>query len=298
VQTKQLGRTSLSISAVAYGAVHLSLGARPEESQSLRIIHHLLSEGITVIDTADSYCLDERDLHHNERLVFKALTSYSLGLADVLVATKGGVVRPGGLWKSNGSPSYLRTAIRASFEALGGDRPIDLWQLHAVDPDYPLEASLAPAAEAVKNGFIRFVGLSNVNTSQIMAAMNVVEVVSIQNEFNLWNRKCEMDGTLDLCERQKITFFSWGSLGGPARHRELSRVPVLSQIAREKNTSAYAIALAWLSSQSDCIVPIFGSSNVNHINEVLTSTRLRFTHSELAEIEEGIGPLCPAERSR
>jgi pyridoxine 4-dehydrogenase len=178
----------------------MSLSNRPSESRSLNVIHRALKLGITFIDTADSYCKDESDKHHNERLIHKALQTYDGDTSKVIVATKGGLMRPNGNWTRNGNPKHLRETIRISFEALGGNKPIDVWQYHAPDPDYTIEESLTPAKEAQQAGIVRFVGVSNFSVEQIQRARDVIDIVSVQNQYNPWYRQPEFDGVLEYCE--------------------------------------------------------------------------------------------------
>jgi aryl-alcohol dehydrogenase-like predicted oxidoreductase len=128
METKQLGNTGVSISAIGLGGMPLSLRGRPPESQAIEVIHRALDLGVTLIDTADSYCQDESDKHHNEQLIAKVLQKSQGDISQVIVATKGGLMRPNGNWTRNGNPDHLRETIRVSFESLGGEKPIDVWQ--------------------------------------------------------------------------------------------------------------------------------------------------------------------------
>jgi len=119
METKQLDSTKVTVSAIGLGAMPMSLSSRPPEAQSIEVIHRALDLGITLIDTADSYCKDESDKHHNERLIHKALRQYRGDVSNVIVATKGGLMRPNGSWTRNGDPKHLRETIQTSFEALG-----------------------------------------------------------------------------------------------------------------------------------------------------------------------------------
>lgn len=251
METKQLGKTDVMLSAIGLGAMPMSLRGRPPESQSISVIHRALDLGIRFIDTADSYCQDESDKHHSERLIHKALQQYSGG-SNVVIATKGGLMRPNGSWTRNGDPSHLRQTIQISFEALGGET-IDIWQYHSPDPEYTIEESLKPAKEAVDQGLIRFVGVSNFSVEQIKRARDVVELVSVQNQYNPWHRQPEFDGVLEYCENEGLTFLPWSPLGGSRRVSRLEDISAISQLAREKGVSVYCIVLAWLRAKSPCI---------------------------------------------
>ncbi len=285
METKQLGKTGVFVSAIGLGGMPMSLSDRPPESQSLNVIHRALDLGITIIDTADSYCKDEPDKHHNERLIHKALQSYSGDVSNVVVATKGGLMRPNGNWTRNGNPQHLRETIRISFETLGGDQPIDIWQYHAPDPDYTIEESLAPAKEAVEAGMIRFVGVSNFSVAQIKQARDIVDIVSVQNQYNPWYRQPETDGVLEYCENEGLTFLPWSPLGGSRRHASLQDFPVIAQLAKEKGVSVYCIVLAWLRSKSPCILPIPGASKTNSIEDSVRTVDVKLSDDEVQRID-------------
>src|SRR5690606_18105473 len=142
--------------------------------------------------TADCYCLGSEDMHHNEELIAEALKSFSGDTSKVIVATKGGIVRPDGAWRPSGNPDYLRRTISESAEILG--KPIALWQHHAPDDSYPVETSLEPVVEAVSEGLIERVGVSNYSVDQLERARGLLTIVSVQNQYNLWHRRPEQDG--------------------------------------------------------------------------------------------------------
>jgi len=286
METKQLGNTGVTISAIGLGGMPMSLSGRPPESQAINVIHKALDQGVTLIDTADSYCQDESDKHHNERLICKALQHYQGDTSQVTIATKGGLMRPNGSWTRNGNPDHLRQTIRVSFEALGGTKPIDVWQYHAPDPNYTIEEALAPAKEAVDEGLIRFVGVSNFSVEQIKQARNVVEIVSVQNQYNPWNRQPESDGVLEYCETEGLTFFPWSPLGGSRRVSKLEDIPVIAQLAKEKGVSVYQIVLAWLLAKSPCIVPIPGASKLSSIDDSIQASEVKLSEAEVRKIDQ------------
>jgi pyridoxine 4-dehydrogenase len=287
METKQLGNTGVNISAIGLGGMPLSLSSRPPEPQAIEVIHRALELGVTLIDTADSYCRDESDKHHNERLIHKALQSYGGDISQVVVATKGGLMRPNGNWTRNGNPDRLRETIRVSFEALGGSKPIDVWQYHAPDPDYTIEEALKPAKEAVEQGLIRFVGVSNFSVEQIKRARDVVNVVSVQNQYNPWQRQPETDGVLEYCETEGLTFFPWSPLGGSRKVSSLEEISAIAQLAQEKGGSVYQIVLAWLRAKSPCIVPIPGASKISSIEDSVGAVEVKLSEAELKQIDQG-----------
>ena len=284
MKNKKLGNTNFNISAIGLGGMPLSLSGRPTESQAIAVIHRALDLGVTLIDSADSYSEDESDKHHNEELIAKALEQYTGDIRAVTVATKGGLMRPQGTWTRNGNPHHLRKTIRESFEALGGKKPIDLWQYHAPDPSYTIEEALAPAKEAVEAGIIRFVGVSNFSVEQIKRARDIVEIASVQNQYNPWHRQPESDGVLEYCEAEKLTFFPWSPLGGSRRAKSLQDMPAIAKLAAEKNVSVYCIVLAWLMAKSPCIVPIPAATKVSSIEDSMRAMDVKLTEAELEQI--------------
>ncbi|MBW4635504.1 MAG: aldo/keto reductase [Iphinoe sp. HA4291-MV1] len=286
METKQLGKTGVSVSAIGLGAMPMSLSTRPPESQSIDVIHRALDLGITFIDSADSYSKDESDKHHSERLIHQALQSYNGDVSHVVVATKGGLMRPNGNWTRNGNPQHLRETIRISFEALGGDKPIDVWQYHSPDPNYTIEESLAPAKEGVEAGMIRFVGVSNFSVQQIKRARDMVNIVSVQNQYNPWYRQPEFDGVLEYCENESLTFLPWSPFGGRRRHQGLEDFSAIAKLAQEKGVSVYCIVLAWLCSKSPSILPIPGASKISSIEDTVQSVNIKLSDDEVQRIDK------------
>ena len=281
----QIAKIGITVNPIGLGAMPMSVYERPPESQSIDVIHRALDLGINFIDTADSYCQDESDKHHNERLINKALQSYNGDVSNVIIATKGGLMRPNQTWTRNGSPEHLRETIKVSFEALGGKKPIDIWQYHAPDPDYTIKESLAPVKEAVDNGLIRFVGVSNFSVEQIKQARDVVDVVSVQNQYSPWQRQPEHDGVLEYCEQESLTFLPWSPFGGSRRHTALKEIPVFAQLAKEKGVSVYCITLAWLRSKSPCILPIPGASKVSSVEDSVHAVDVKLSSEEIQRID-------------
>ena len=287
MKTNQLGNTDVTISAIGLGGMPMSLSSRPPESEAIAVIHRALDLGVTLIDTADSYCKDESDKHHNEQLICKALRQYHGDVSHVIVATKGGLMRPDGNWTRNGNPDHLRETIQISFESLGGEKPIDIWQYHAPDPNYTIEESLTPALEAVEAGLIRFVGVSNFSVEQIKRARDVIDIVSVQNQYNPWHRQPEADGVLEYCENESLTFLPWSPLGGSSRVSRLQDIPVISELAKEKGVSVYSIVLAWLLAKSPKIVPIPGASKITSIEDSVRSQEVKLSDEEVQQIDRG-----------
>ncbi|BAB74015.1 aldo/keto reductase [Anabaena sp. FACHB-709] len=284
METTQLGKTGVFVSAIGLGGMPMSIYNRPPESDSIQVIHRALDLGITFIDTADSYCKDESDKHHNERLIHKALSTYAGDTSQVVVATKGGLMRPNESWTRNGNPEHLRQTIRVSFEALGGEKPIDVWQYHSPDPEYTIAESLTPVKEAVEAGLIRFVGVSNFSVEQIKQARDVVDIVSVQNQYSPWERQPEKDGVLQYCEQEKLTFLPWSPFGGRRRHQDLQDIPAIAQLAKAKGVSVYSIVLAWLRAKSPAILPIPGASKISSIEDSVSAVNVQLSDEEVQKI--------------
>jgi len=246
VKTRPLGPNAAEVGIVGYGAWPLSdSDPRPEEDDAVAAVHAALDGGATLIDTADAYCLHEGEVGHNERLVSRALAGWTGPRDDIVVATKGGFVRPNGEWRHNARPEHLRRACDRSLQALGVDR-IDLYQLHSPDPEVPFDESVGMLAELREEGKIRWVGLSNVSVDQIRAAQSHVPITSVQNRLNPFFREAIDDGVVAYCDEQGIGFLAYSPVGGGRLNKKLPSHPVLKEIAYRHSVSPHAVVLAWV----------------------------------------------------
>jgi aryl-alcohol dehydrogenase-like predicted oxidoreductase len=264
--------------------MHLSLQERPPQSVSIEVLRAALDAGARLIDTADVYCLDDADLGHNERLVADALRGWGGPREEILVATKGGLTRPGGRWERDGRPQHLRTACERSLLALGVDR-IALYQLHAPDPDVPFEESVGALADLRREGKIRWVGVSNVSVAQIRAAEAVVPLATVQNRLNPFFREALEDGVLRLCEERGIGFLAYSPVGGGRLNRKLPDHPVLGPMASRLGVSTHALVLAWVLSKSPAVVVIPSARRVEHALDSLRAGDLEVSADDLAAID-------------
>jgi aryl-alcohol dehydrogenase-like predicted oxidoreductase len=280
---RPLGPDAATVSAVGYGGMHLSIQDRPPEAEALRVLGAVLDAGVTLIDTADAYCLDEREVGHNERLIARALAAHSTR-ADVVVATKGGVVRTGGRWDTDASPAHLRAACDRSLRALGVER-IALYQLHAPDPKVPFEESVGALAELRLAGKIRWVGLSNVSVAQIRSAEAVVPVTSVQNRLNPFFREALTTGVLSYCAARGIGFLAYSPTGGGRLNRKLPDHPVLAPMARRLGVSAHVLALAWALAQSPAVLVIPSARRVEHALDSLGAADLTLSPEDLDSLD-------------
>jgi aryl-alcohol dehydrogenase-like predicted oxidoreductase len=255
IPRRKLGRDAPPVSAVGYGGMHLSIQDRPSEDQGIRVIHAALDAGVTFIDTADVYCLDDRDIGHNERLIAKALRSWSGDRGPVIVGTKGGVTRPRGRWDNDGSPEHLRAACERSLHALGVER-IDLYQFHGPDPKVPFSDSVGALAELQREGKIRWVGLSNVSVEEIQEAEAIVGITSVQNRLNPFFREALAEGVVEHCTQRGIGFLAYSPTGGGRLNHKLPGHPVLQPMAARLGVTPHAFVLAWVLGRSPAVIVI------------------------------------------
>ncbi|MEA2154071.1 MAG: pyridoxine 4-dehydrogenase [Solirubrobacteraceae bacterium] len=267
----------LEVHRLGFGAMRIvgeGVWGPPRDRDSvLALLRRVVDLGVNLIDTADSY-----GPHISEQLIAETLYPYPDGL---LIATKGGLERSGpGQWSRNGRPEHLRAACEQSLRDLQVER-IDLYQLHAVDPDVPYEESVGALKQLQEEGLIRHVGVSNVTVEQLEEARSIVDVVTVQNRFNLGDRASAE--VLAVCEREGLGFFPWFPLaaGDLARPGGL-----VTEIAREHDATPGQVALAWLLAHSPVTLPIPGTGSVEHLEENLQASELRLTDEDLQRLTE------------
>jgi len=279
-----LGPGAPAVSVVGYGGMHLSIEGRPPDDQGVRVIRAALDAGVTLIDTADVYCLDQHDIGHNERLVARALAGWSGTRAGVTVATKGGVVRPQGRWESDARPAHLRVAAERSLHALGVER-LDLYQLHAPDPKVPLTESVGELARLRDEGKVRWIGLSNVSAAQVREAQTVAPITTVQNRLNPFFRESIANGVVRYCAEQGIGLLAYSPTGGGRLNRKLPGHPVLAAIAGRTGHSAHAVVLAWVLAQSPTVIVIPSARTVEHALDSVGAAELTLSPDDLAAID-------------
>ena len=283
IPRRKLGRDAPQVSAVGYGGMHLSVQERPPEEQGVRVIHAALDAGVTLMDTADVYCLDDREIGHNERLIARALRSYQGNREQVIVATKGGMARPGGRWVTAGRPEQLRAACERSLKALNVE-PIDLYQLHTPDQAVPLAESVGALAELRREGKIRRVGLSNVSVAEIREAETIVPVTSVQNRLNPFFREALSEGVVEYCTGQGIGFLAYSPIGGGRLNRKLPAHPVLRPMATRLGVTPHVLVLAWVLARSPAVIVIPSARTVEHAVDSTTAAELRLSEADLSAI--------------
>lgn len=284
----ELGRTGRMVSRIGLGGLELSVEGRPEPEEAKAVVQRAVRLGITLIDTADAYALHEGEAGHNERLIREALEE--IGARDVVVATKGGVVRTEGRWERNGRPEHLRAACERSLGALGVEA-IDLYQLHAPDPEVPFVESVGALSRLLEEGKVRAVGLSNVTLEQIRAAREMVEVTSVQNRLNPWDRAAEEEGIVRECEEGGITFLPFSPLGGRRRVGALRESAALAGIAARRDATPEEVVLAWILGRSPTLVPIPGAARVETVESSVRAEAIRLDEETVRELEEAFAAL-------
>lgn len=266
---------NLTVNRLGFGAMRVTgpgiWGEPHNRTEAIALLRRVVGRGVNFIDTADSYGPEV-----SERLIAEALHPYP---ATLVIATKGGLVRPGpDRWNPDCRPAHLRAACEGSLKRLKVEC-IQLYQLHTVDPRVPLEDSIGALVELQREGKIRHIGVSNVNMQQLTVARGLAQIVSVQNHYNLADRSD--DPLVEFCAREELAFLPWyplaaGRLAGPGSR--------LREIAKRHNATPAQIALAWLLRRSPTMLPIPGTSSSEHFEENLAAASIRLTNEEFAAL--------------
>jgi aryl-alcohol dehydrogenase-like predicted oxidoreductase len=282
IPRRKLGNDAPPVTAVGYGGMHLSIQDRPSEEQGIGVLQAALDAGVTFIDTADVYCLDDSEIGHNERLIARALSSRPTR-DGITVGTKGGLRRPGGRWELDGRPSHLRSACERSLKALGIER-IDLYQLHSPDPKVPLADSVGALADLQRAGKVRWIGLSNVSVAEIREAERIATITSVQNRLNPFFREALAEGVVQYCEDRGVGFLAYSPIGGGRLNRKLPAHPVLRPMATRLGVTPHALVLAWVLARSPAVIVIPSARTVEHALDSITGAELTLSESDLSAI--------------
>ncbi|MPZ82712.1 MAG: aldo/keto reductase [Actinophytocola sp.] len=284
MQTRRIG--DRQVSAIGLGGMPMSIEGRPDEKRSVAAVHAALDAGVTLFDTADAYHLHANEVGHNETLIARAIASHGGDTSDVLVATKGGHLRPGdGSWTLDGSPAYLKQACDASLKRLGVDA-IGLYQFHRPDPKVDYADSVGAIRDLLDAGKIRMAGISNANPDRIRLANDILggRLASVQNQFSPAYRSS--DAELDLCTELGIAFLPWSPFGGITRAGELgSRFAPFTEVAGAHGVSPQRVCLAWMLAKSPVMVPIPGSSRPETILDSVEATDLTLSADEITRLD-------------
>ena len=267
----------LTISRLGFGAMRITgkgvwgMPNNPDEAK--KVLKRALELGVNFIDTSDAY-----GPHTSEQLIHDALYPYSDGL---VIATKGGLQRPGpGEWIPDGRPEHLKQALEGSLQRLELES-IDLYQLHRIDAKVPMEETVSFLKSQQDAGKIKHFGLSEVSVEEIEAVRKIIEVVRVQNLYNLSDRKHQ--DVLDYCEKNNIAFIPWFPLATGSLAK--SDGP-LAELSKKYNATPAQLSLAWLLQKSPVIIPIPGTSSVNHLEENMGALEISLTEDDMTELEE------------
>ena len=268
----------LTINRLGFGAMRITgsgiWGPPDNRREAIRVLRRLPELGVNFIDTADSYGPDV-----SEELIAEALHPYPKGM---LIATKGGLTRPGpNKWEPNGRPEYLRSALEGSLKRLKLER-IDLYQLHRIDPEVPMEESLGVLKDAQKEGLIRLIGLSEVSAEQLEQASKTVDIATVQNMYNLDERRWE--DSLKWCETNNVGFIPWYPLSAGS----INSQKTIQKIAKKHEVSEYQVALTWLLQRSPVMLPIPGTSSVSHLEENVAAASLKLDADDMSELNDSV----------
>lgn len=264
----------LTVNRLGFGAMRLTgegiWGPPTDKPEALRVLRRLPELGVNFIDTADSY-----GPHVSEELIAEALYPYPDGL---IIATKGGLIRTGpNQWPVNGHPDHLKEALEGSLKRLRVDR-IDLYQLHRFDEKVPVEETLGFLKDMQSKGYIRHLGVSEVSVQDLQQAETLIEVTSVQNMYNLAQRRWE--DVLDWCTQHQTAFIPWYPLSAG----NVGTEKALQTVACRHQATEYQVAIAWLLAHSPVMLPIPGTSSVKHLEENVAATSLQLTDEDLKEI--------------
>ncbi len=271
------------------GCMRLSTERDRTDASGIAVLHAALDAGITLFDTADAYCWDDGERGHNEKLIARALATWQGDRSRVIIATKGGMTRPGGRWESDGRAKHLIAACEVSRHALGVNR-IDLYQLHAPDPRVPFSTSVRALAALKRDGLIGEIGLCNVTVGQIDEARRIAEIDAIEVELSLWHDEHFLSGVAQYCDEHGLRLLAHRPLGGSKARTRTESNPVLRAIAANHDATPFEVALAWLADLSEVIVPIPGATHVETAKSVARARTLQLKGDERARLDD----LCPA----
>lgn len=262
----------LTVNRLGFGAMRITgsgiWGDPPDREEAKRVLRHALDLGVTFVDTADSYGPEV-----SEVLIAEALHPYP---DDLLIATKGGLTRPGpGRWQPDGRPEHLRAACEGSLRRLRLDQ-IALYQLHRPDPKVPYEESVGALVQLRNEGKIRHIGVSNVSERELRRAMALTPVVSVQNRYNVSDRSSE--SMVDLCEQEDVVFIPWAPISEPNR--------TIADSAARHGAEPRQIMLAWLLARSPQMLPIPGTGSMEHLDANVAVAGIQLSQEEVATITD------------
>lgn len=270
--TKQVKLGEFTVNRIGFGAMRITgdgvWGEPKDHDGAIAVLKKAAELGVNFFDTADAYGPEV-----SENLIHEALYPYD----DLVIATKGGLTRQGpGIWTPDGTPEHLREALEGSLKRLGVDA-IDLYQLHSPDPKVPFETSVQTLIDLKNEGKIKHIGLSNVSLDQLKQALEMTEIVSVQNRYNFATNSSE--DVLQYCTEHGIAFIPYFPVGGDG-----SDLSTLEAIAKKHNASVHQIALAWLLAYSPVTLPIPGTTSIEHLQDNLASADIVLDEDDLSAL--------------
>ena len=270
--------TDLKVNRLGFGAMRLTgrgvWGNPPDVPTAVRVLQRAVALGVNFIDTADSYGPEV-----SESLIAQALHPYP---PDVVIATKGGLVRPAPeAWDRDARPEHLRKACEGSLLRLRRER-IDIYQLHAPDPNVPLEDSIGELVRLKSEGKIRHIAVSNVSVAELERCERLTPIVSVQNRYNLEDR--HSDEVLTYCELKAIAFLPWAPLGSGRHARGSGSVRALARVAERHGITVGQASIAWLLARSKVMLPIPGTGSIEHLEENVAAASVRLTPQDMQEL--------------
>lgn len=284
MKQRQLGPNGPLVGAIGLGGMPMSIKSdedRVSREEGMQVLTRAAELGLTLWDTADAYCQNDSETGHNERLFAAALKQLPADLRDsVVVATKGGHIRPDGKWVTDGRPQHLREALDASLKALELD-VIPLYQFHRPDPNVDYADSVGVLREALDAGKIQFAGLSNVSVEQIEIAQKIVPITSVQNQYSPKHLAPIDDGVLEKCRADGIAFLPWSPLGGMGGAKAIGEKGALENLADEMNVSPQQLVLAWHLAQYDRELPIPGFSRIASIEDSAKAEEIELSSDQV-----------------
>lgn len=268
----------LKVNRLGFGAMRITgrgvWGDPPDVATAVRVLQRAVRLGVTFIDTADSYGPEV-----SESLIARALHPYS---PDIVIATKGGLVRPGpDVWNRNARPEHLRKACEGSLQRLRRDR-IDVYQLHAPDPKVPLEDSIGELVRLKREGKIRHIGVSNVSVEELERCERLTPIVSVQNRYNLEDRRS--DEVLAYCESKAIAFLPWAPLGSGRHVSGSGALRALHKVADGHGITLGQAAIAWLLGRSTVMLPIPGTGSIEHLEQNVAAASVHLSPQDMHEL--------------
>jgi HAD superfamily hydrolase (TIGR01662 family) len=279
-QTGVLGDLKIPL---GLGLLRLATEGRPAEADAIGVIHFALDHGIRILDTADAYALDDKELHYGERLIRLALDAWNGPRDEIKILTKVGMARPKGKWVPNGRPEHLRKAVDGSLKALGVEQ-LFLLQLHAHDSRVAFEDTLAALADVQRQGKIAHLGLCNTTAGELQQASGHFQVAAVQNELSVLNRKSAADGMLELTADLGIPFLAHRPLGGYAKVAKLAKNAILTPLGERHQATAHEIALAALLDAGPHVVPLIGATRIESVRSCLAAVGIELDVSDRAAL--------------